>query len=96
MRDHSSEPLTRAQVARVAGFAPGYFSRLLLRDQGHAFDVYLQRLRVARSKQMLASTSLSVERVGQLSGFPVRSYFHRVFKASAGMTPLAFRQRARP
>jgi AraC-like DNA-binding protein len=42
---------------------------------------------------MLASTSLSIERVGQLSGFPARTYFHRAFRGCTGVTPLAYRAR---
>jgi AraC-like DNA-binding protein len=92
MREHLSEPLTRLQVARVAGFAPGHFSRLLRREQGHAFEIYLQRLRVTRAKQMLTGTVLSISRVGQLSGFPAQTYFHRVFKARVGVTPAEYRR----
>src|SRR5262249_15008292 len=94
MREHLSEPLNRSQVARVAGFAPGYFSRLLRHEQGHAFEVYLQRLRVTRAKQMLTGSRLSIGRIGQLSGFPVSSYFHRVFKAQVGITPADYRRQS--
>jgi AraC-like DNA-binding protein len=91
MREHLSDPLTRAQVARVAGFAPGHFSRLLVNQEGKAFNRYVQEIRVTRAKQMLAATSLSIEQVGQLSGFPSRTYFHRAFKAAARLTPVQYR-----
>jgi YesN/AraC family two-component response regulator len=92
MRDHAGEPLTLAQVARVAGFAPDYFSRLLKRDEGMTFDHYLQAIRLARAKQTLATTTLSVERVARLSGFQSRTYFQQVFRQQAGMTPIEYRQ----
>jgi AraC-like DNA-binding protein len=95
IREHLSEPLRLAQVARVAGFAPGYFSKLFKREEGVTFEEHVRQLRVARAKQMLTSTSLSVERVGKLSGFVGRSHFQRVFKEAVGATPLAYRHSRR-
>jgi AraC-like DNA-binding protein len=95
LREHSGEPVTRDQAARVAGFAPDYFSRIFKRDVGSTFEEYLLELRMGRAKQMLGGTSLAVERVGQMCGFRSRSYFHRMFKKRVGTTPVAFRSRGR-
>jgi AraC-like DNA-binding protein len=95
IREHLSEPLRLAQVARVAGFAPGYFSKLFKREEGVTFEDHVRQVRVARAKQMLTSTSLSVERVGKLSGFAGRSHFQRVFKEAVGSTPLVYRHSRR-
>jgi AraC-like DNA-binding protein len=94
MDEHFSDPLTLAKVARAAGFAPDYFSKLWKRDEGVTFERYLQGLRVERSKQMLRGTSLSVEGVRRLCGFRTRNYFHQVFKARVGTTPTQYRQDA--
>ena len=80
----------------MAGFAPGYFSKLFKRDEGVTFERYLRALRVERARQMLYATRLSVERVRQLAGFRTRSYFNRVFRQSFGTTPIAYRERAMP
>ena len=93
IRDHVSEPLNLTLVARHAGFAPNYFSRLFKRREKVTFERYVQDLRIARAKEMLARTTLSIERVGQLSGFASKHYFHRVFKRVSGETPLACRTR---
>ena len=95
MREHLAERLTLARVARIAGFAPGYFSTLLSRTEHATFRNYLSTLRLARAKQMLVATILSVERVGQLCGFPTRSRFHRAFRQSTGLTPDRYRKRHR-
>jgi AraC-like DNA-binding protein len=91
VREHLGEPLTLAQVARVAGFAPGYFSKLFKRDEGVTFERYVRDRRVERAKQMLSGTSLNVEQVQKLCGFTTRTYFHRVFKRVVGVTPAEFR-----
>jgi AraC-like DNA-binding protein len=94
MREHAGERLSLARVARVAGFAPDYFSRLFKKSEGMTFGRYLQELRVERAKQMLSGTTLTVEQVQRLSGFQNRPYFHRLFKNAVGMTPIAYRERA--
>ena len=92
MREHLDEPLTLAQVAKVAGFAPDYVSRIFRRDEDITFERHLHELRIARAQQMLSRTSLSVDGVGKLCGFRTRHYFHRAFKRSTGTTPLAYRK----
>ena len=93
IREHMGEALTLAQVARAAGFAPDYFSRLFKRNEGVTFEHFTQRLRVERAKQVLDDTSLSIDGVRQLCGFQTRNYFHKVFKDSVGLTPIEYRER---
>jgi len=94
MREHLGEPLTLARVARAAGFAPDYFSKLFKQSEAVTFERYLRRLRLERAKQMLVGTSLNVEGVSRLCGFKNRMYFHRAFKSAVGMTPVEYRERA--
>jgi AraC-like DNA-binding protein len=91
--DHLSEPLTLANVSRVAGFAPAYFSTLFAKSEHTTFRHYVSRLRVERAKRMLASTMLSVERVAQLCGFVSRVHFHQAFRRYLKMTPSEYRAR---
>jgi AraC-like DNA-binding protein len=95
VRDHLGEPLRLERAARIAGFAPSYFSRLFKREQGMTFEAYRRKLRLERAKQLLAGTSLGIERIGQLCGFGTRHYFHRALKASTGVTPAAYRVRSK-
>jgi AraC-like DNA-binding protein len=93
VREHLAESLPLPRVARIAGYAPAHFSRLLKRDQGVSFDRYLQKLRLERAKQTLASTSLDVGAVATLAGFASRTTFQRLFKRSVGVTPARFQKR---
>jgi YesN/AraC family two-component response regulator len=83
--------MTVAQVAAAAGFAPAYFSKLLKRKEGVAFERYVRQLRIVRAKQMLADTPFGAERIAHLCGFGNRTYFHRAFKTVTGMTPREYR-----
>ena len=89
---HYSEKLSLTTVARVAGFAPNYFSRLFKRRERVTLELYIRGLRIERAKQLLATTDLEVKRVAQLSGFATQHYFARVFRRAAGTTPLGWRR----
>jgi AraC-like DNA-binding protein len=95
VREHLNEPLSLTAVARIAGFAPQYFSRLLKKDQGVTFEGYVRRQRLTRACQLLADTALAHERIAKLCGFGSRSYFHRVFRQDLGETPESYRARER-
>ena len=92
IREHLGERLTLEEVAKVAGFAPNYFSKLFREDEGVTFAHYVQRLRIERAKQMLKSNILSVEEIRKICGFRTRTYFHRAFKTASGMTPAGYRE----
>lgn len=92
--EHLGEPLALSRVARVAGFAPSYFSKLFKRQEGVTFEQYLRRVRIVRAQQMLDDTPFSVERIGRLAGFRTRHHFHAVFKEVVGITPRRYRHRA--
>ncbi|HEV8245820.1 MAG TPA: helix-turn-helix domain-containing protein, partial [Polyangiaceae bacterium] len=91
VHEHFNEPINLPQIARIAGFSPNYFGQLFKRRERSTFEGYVRRLRVERAKELLMGTELSAERVGQLSGFPLRHYFHRVFKELVGVTPAQYR-----
>jgi AraC-like DNA-binding protein len=94
IREHLSEPLTLPQVARLAGFAPDYFSKLFKKNEGTTFQSYLLARRLERAAEMLRGTKLGIERVRQLSGFRNRAYFNRAFKKVMGICPRDHRSRA--
>jgi AraC-like DNA-binding protein len=96
IRAHYTEPLTLAAVAKVAGFAPNYFSALWKQHERTTFARSLRDLRLERAKELLATTELAIERVAALSGLGTRQYMARVFQRAVGTTPRESRRRLRP
>jgi len=94
LRHNYAAPLNFARVARIAGFAPSYFSTLFHAKQGVTLERYLSDLRLARARELLATTDLAVDRVARLSGFSSGHYLARVFRRATRETPLAFRRKA--
>jgi AraC-like DNA-binding protein len=95
LRRHYAEPITLKQVAKVAGFAPTYFSRLFHVKQRMTFASYLARLRIERAQELLVRTPLNLQRVAQLCGFSSADYLGRVFLRATSETPIQYRWRAR-
>src|SRR5258706_6816107 len=95
VRAHLDEPLSLARVARVAGFAPTYFSTIFAKTEKTTLARHIRQLRVERAKKMLDSTTLGVERIGQLCGFRTRTSFHHAFHELVGSTPGQYRVGAR-
>jgi AraC-like DNA-binding protein len=95
LRQHYAEQVTLKQIARLAGFAPNYFSQLFHEKEGMTFAGYLTHLRIERAQELLIRTPLNLQRVAQLCGFSSADYLSRVFKRATSETPIHYRWRAR-
>ena len=65
----------------------------IIREQtGHSLKTVLTQLRVQRAKQLLDNCSLSMAEIAEAVGYSSSSYFSKVFKASTGQSPDAYRR----
>jgi AraC-like DNA-binding protein len=94
IHEHYAEPLSLRTVAKAAGFATNYFSKLFHEREGTTFREYLGKMRLERAKQLLSETGLGVARVARLAGFSSPEYMARVFRREERVTPLGYRRRA--
>lgn len=53
---------------------------------------YLQNLRIEHGKHLLETTDLPVEEISAEAGYSDTSFFRRLFKRLAGLTPMAYRR----
>jgi AraC-like DNA-binding protein len=93
LEQHYTERVRMSEVARVAGFAPTYFSALFQQKNGVSFTDRLRRLRLSRAEELLTTTTLGLDKVAELSGLGTRQYLNQVVRRERGLTPLAFRRR---
>lgn len=89
---HYKEELRLEKVAKEVRLSPNYFSKLFKRVTGYSFAAYLTQLRIAKAKDLLENTTLSVTEVALEVGFNDPAYFTSVFKRYVGMKPLAYRK----
>ncbi|MED0678093.1 response regulator transcription factor [Aneurinibacillus thermoaerophilus] len=87
-----SEELRLESLAEVVHLHPQYVSRLFKRKVGITLTEYIIRLRLEKSKYLLASTDLSVAQIGEQCGFPDSNYFSRIFRKREGIAPTEYRK----
>jgi AraC-like DNA-binding protein len=83
------------ELARWVGLGPTRFHQLFRRTFGLTPRAYLARLRLAAAREALAASGEDITALAIRLGFPSSQHFATVFKKHTGMTPSAFRKRAR-
>jgi two-component system, response regulator YesN len=84
--------ITLEDVARAVKLSPTYFSKLFSEEMGCRFTAYLNRLRVERSKLLLRDTDIPLVDIAGLVGYEDQSYFTKVFRKVAGLSPGKYRE----
>jgi AraC-like DNA-binding protein len=83
-----------AVLAAMVGLSPSQLGALFRRQVGVSPLRYQNDLRMARARELLDSTALSVAAVAQACGYEDALYFSRQFTRTHGQSPTAYRTRA--
>ena len=78
-------------TARRFNVSKNYLCLLFRRETGTNFVNYLNQVRIARAKELLVGTSLSVKEVAARVGYKNPNYFSRMFKRLEGKTVTEFK-----
>ncbi len=93
LQTHFAEPdISNPLLAQKCGISEVYFRQLFTKYFNTSPRQYIIDLRLRRAKQLLSNTLLSVEQVGEASGFTNPYHFSRSFKSATGLTPSAYRR----
>jgi len=92
VRAHLAEPLTLADLARVAAFSPFHFHRVFKAVTGETLFEFIQRLRLERAgSALIGRADAGVLEIALDHGFTSAATFARAFRAHFGMTATAWR-----
>ncbi|MET8249404.1 GlxA family transcriptional regulator [Streptomyces sp. NPDC005202] len=86
-------PLPVSELARRASMSPRHFARVFRREVGTTPGLYVRQLRIARARQLLEASELSVGQIASRCGFTAPETFLRAFSAIVGLSPAQYRQR---
>lgn len=92
LQEHHAEPLNLADLAARCGLSVSTFERQVKKLYGATPKQLLVRARIEAATRLLENTDWPVARVAAECGYFDHSAFTRVFKATVGLTPLAFRR----
>ena len=92
IRAHLHEPLTVTAIARHANTTKRTLIRHFREITGTTPIKWLNTQRIQRARELLETSTLPVEVVGEASGFGTPANFRRHFTLAAGVTPSAYRR----
>ncbi len=88
-----SKKLSLITVGKKFGMKEKPLNELFLLNCRTSFTDYVTTLRIAEAKRLLETTDLTLGQIARKTGFSDQSYFTKVFKATAGMTPSEYRKK---
>lgn len=91
IRDHLSEELTLASLAKLCNLDPTYFHKLYTAAFGKTPAQRILGFRIAAAKTGLIEGNVSLGELACRCGFSSQTYFCYKFKQVTGMTPLQYR-----
>jgi transcriptional regulator GlxA family with amidase domain len=86
---------TLPALGRLVHLSPRQLTRLFQLHSGISPAAYVMKLRGARAEELLKSTDMPVERVGEKAGFGSARQFRRAMRAQTGDAPSRVRRKAR-
>ena len=95
MEQHYASPITLDALAQLVHLNRSYVSHLFKKETGSSLYDSLLRLRLEKAKELLVTTSDSVQQIGCRVGIPDSAYFSRLFKKQVGASPAEFRRRSK-
>jgi AraC family transcriptional regulator of arabinose operon len=92
IQGHLAEPITLAQLSRVAGISPAQLIRLFRAQFNLTPLNFVWNERVKLGVQLLAQPKLSIREIAELSGFQTSYHFSRRVRQLTGVPPTLLRQ----
>ena len=95
IEEHLPDDPSVVELAAMVNMERSAFSRLFSRVLGTAPGKFIQKKRIESARQLLDSSNLSCEDVGEKLGFYDSSHFSRIFKRETGVRPGEYREKRR-
>ena len=91
MRDNLASDIAMAELASLSGLSRAGFYRAFRQSLDASPQRHLTELRLARARELLATTSLPVATVGAIVGYPEARTFSALFRRWSGVSPRSYR-----
>jgi len=88
---YSDYDISTESLARIAKLTPGYFGKVFAECTGKTVNEHILELRMAKAKELLKASELTVNEIALKVGFSNSNYFITQFRKSFGLTPNQYR-----
>jgi LacI family transcriptional regulator len=95
IRQHACGPIRTADVLQEARMSRARLEPRLKHTLGRTIHQEIQRVRLARVRELLAASTAPLKQIAQQVGFRYPEYMMRVFRQATGQTPGEYRKAAR-
>jgi LacI family transcriptional regulator len=95
IRENAARPLSVIDVLAHLNMSRAALQTRMKHVLGHTIHQEIERVRLARAKELLATSDMTIKQVTHLTGFSSVQYMTRVFRAVVGETPAIFRKQRR-
>lgn len=96
LEENYQRHLTIESLSEQVHYSPAYLSMLYHQQSGETIGEALLRIRMDEAKKLLANTNMLISEIALQTGYTDVSYFSRIFKRTAGVSPAEYRKRAQP
>lgn len=86
--------LSLSKISEEFHISENYFSFLFKKEVSENFSVYLEKLRIAKAKELVLDSAASVSELYQYTGYNNAASFRRAFKKNFGVSPREMREKA--
>jgi len=87
-----SQEVTLKELANKYHVNTSYLGQLFQKEVGMHFTDYITALKNNKAKELIQTTSLTINEIAARVGYSDASYFHKKFKEYYGVSPASFRR----
>lgn len=91
--NYSDSSLSLTRISEEFHISENYFSYLFKKEVSENFSTYLEKLRMAKAKELVTETATSISDLYQYVGYNNAASFRRVFKKNFGVSPKEMREK---
>ncbi|MBE6559736.1 MAG: helix-turn-helix domain-containing protein [Ruminococcaceae bacterium] len=92
IKENYMNKITLDDIAEHVFMSKYYISRIFNEKMGMSVSAFINKMRIDRSKRLLAETTLSIAAIANMTGFDDQSYFAKQFRSATGVSPGKFRE----
>jgi two-component system response regulator YesN len=93
IHDNLHQELSRDDIAGSVYRNPAYLSRLFRKETGLSLTDYIVQAKIEKAKRLLMETNDKISNIAEGLGYVHFSYFAKLFKKVAGLTPQEYRKK---
>ncbi|WP_394917989.1 helix-turn-helix domain-containing protein [uncultured Robinsoniella sp.] len=90
--EHFSQELSIQDYAAANHISTCWFIRTFRQYMGMTPMQYITSIRITKAKELLETTDLTINEIGDLTGYQNALYFSRIFKKTVGAAPTEYRK----